>query len=78
MTRTRLDPDDQLSYLLTLDEAAQVAAVTRRTVNRWIAQRRLRVHPGRLVVERDVLDVERACRHAAHQGRPGPRPPALT
>lgn len=68
-----LDPRDELSTALTIAEAAEVAQRSRRTINRWIAQGRLRVLPGRRVVERELLEVERACRHAARRGRPGPR-----
>lgn len=70
----RLDDTDPLSRILDIDEAAEAAEVTRRTVNRWITQGRLRVLLGRRVIEREVLEVERACRHAARRGRPGSRP----
>lgn len=70
-----LDPHDELSGALTIDEAAVVAGRTRRTINRWIASGRLRVLPGRRVVERDLVDLEAECHAASTAGRPGARPP---
>lgn len=72
----RLDPDDELSELIPLDQAAEIARVSRRTLNRWIAAGRLRVRAGH-VVERELLDVEVERRTARRAGRPGARPPKL-
>ncbi|MGP4030065.1 hypothetical protein [Actinomadura sp. 3N407] len=74
----RLDPADELSELLTLDEAARVAEVTCRTLDRWIAARRLPVyevcgHTGRYVRENELLDVEHERRASRAKGRPGAR-----
>lgn len=73
----RLDPDDERTELLTLDQATALAQVTRRTLNRWIKDRKLRVikPPGgeRYVVEGELLDLEAAQNAARNPGRPGPR-----
>jgi hypothetical protein len=69
----RLDPDDELSELLTLDQAAEVAARSRRTISRWIATGRLRCLPGGWIIERELLAVEAERHHARHAGRPGAR-----
>lgn len=69
----QLERDDPLSTVLTLDEAAQVAHVSVRTIRRWIAEGRLPVLPGGRVVERGLLDVERQQRRTRHAGRRGPR-----
>ncbi|WP_433469563.1 helix-turn-helix domain-containing protein [Spirillospora sp. CA-128828] len=73
-----LNPADELSELLTLDQAARLAGVTRRTLDRWIAARRLTVYEvrgltGRYVREDELLDVEYERRQSRRQGRPGAR-----
>ncbi|WP_165964130.1 helix-turn-helix domain-containing protein [Actinomadura sp. KC216] len=74
----RLHPADELSELLNLDQAARLANVSRRTLDRWIASRRLRVyevrgHTGRYVREDELLEVERERRRSRRRGRPGAR-----
>ncbi|WP_433225567.1 hypothetical protein [Actinomadura formosensis] len=74
----RLDPDDELSELVPLDDAPALACVSRRTLNRWIAAKRLTVievrgYTGRYVREDELLDVEHERRKARRQGRPGAR-----
>lgn len=69
----RLDPDDELSQLIPLDDAPAIAGISRRTLNRWIAAGRLRVLAGH-VVERELLAVERERWESRHAGRPGARP----
>lgn len=74
----RLDPDDELTELVPLDQAAALACVSRRTLNRWIAAGRLRVIQvrgltGQYVVESELLDVEYERRQARRRGRPGAR-----
>lgn len=74
----RLDPADELTELVPLDEAPALACVSRRTLNRWIASGRLRVielpgYTGRYVVEGELLAVEHERRQARSQGRPGAR-----
>lgn len=76
MGAVRLDPNDELSELIPLDQAAEIARVSRRTLNRWIADGRLTVRAGH-VVERELLDVEVERRIARRAGRPGARPPKL-
>lgn len=69
-----LDPDDDLSRVITLTQAAQVASVSRRTVTRWVATGRLPLLPGgKHTTERAVLDCERDRHVASRRGRPGPR-----
>lgn len=69
-----LDPNDDLSTVLTLGQAAEAAQVSRRTLNRWIHNGHLEPLPGRMLTERMVLDCERDRYLASHQGRPGARP----
>lgn len=68
-----LDPDDELSTLLTLEQAVERAVVSHRTLSRWIKAGRLRLLPGRYVVERELLEVERERRRSRHAGWPGAR-----
>lgn len=56
-----------------MEQAALRAVVSRRTLARWIREGRLRVLPGRYVVERELLDVERERRRSRHAGWPGAR-----
>lgn len=74
----RLDPADELTELVPLDEAATVAQVSRRTITRWITAGRLTVYevsglrpgsPRRYVLESALLDVEHERRAARHGGR---------
>lgn len=74
----RLDPADELSELVPLDEAPVHARISRRTLNRWIAAGRLTVIEvrgltGRYVREGDLLDVECERRRSRNPGRPGAR-----
>jgi hypothetical protein len=69
----RLNPDDELSELIPLDQAAEIAGVSSRTLRRWITDRRLRVLAGH-VVERELLAVEKERWESRHAGRPGARP----
>ena len=70
-----IDLGDQFARALTIPEAANVAGVTVRTVNRWIACKQLALLPGpdRLVLERAVRECEAARYRASRQGRPGAR-----
>ncbi|WP_433233754.1 helix-turn-helix transcriptional regulator [Actinomadura nitritigenes] len=74
----RLDPADELTELLTLDQAAAVARVSGRTINRWIKAELLPVYelPGytaRYVREDELLEVEHERRQSRRRGRPGAR-----
>lgn len=70
-----LDPGDDLGGLLTLNEAAERAGVTRHTINRWIRAGHLKPLLGGFVTERAVLECERDRYVASRQGRPGARVP---
>lgn len=74
----RLDPEDELTELLTLDQAAALAQVTRRTLNRWIQARRLRLLPGGYVIEGELVDAEALAYGTRNRGRPGARPKAAS
>lgn len=65
-----IDPDDPLAQPLTLEQAASVARVSKRTVQYWISSGALKAYeipigkrsrdtPRRYVEEREVLEVER-------------------
>jgi predicted site-specific integrase-resolvase len=76
MGSVRLDPDDELSELIPLDQAPTIAQVSARTLRRWIAAGRLTVTADH-VVERELLAVEAERWASRHAGRPGARPPKL-
>lgn len=66
----------ELHGWLTLADAAAATGRSVRTIERWIADERLAavtVGGVRYVRELDLLQVERATRRAARQGRPGAR-----
>ena len=70
-----MSPDhDELRVPLTLDAAARIAQVSRRTVERWITAGRLPAYTGpdgrTYVIEADLLDVEHERRHSRRKGRP--------
>ncbi|KAB2347337.1 hypothetical protein [Actinomadura rudentiformis] len=72
------DHSDPLSSVIPLADAPAAVSVTRRTINRWIAAKRLRVitppgTTGRYVIKRELLACERDRHLASHQGRPGAR-----
>lgn len=69
-----MSPDhDELRVPLTLDAAARIAQVSRRTVERWITAGRLPAYTGpdgrTYVIESDLLDVEHERRHSRTQQR---------
>lgn len=75
----RLDPADELTELIPLDDAAALMHVSRRTLTRWVTEGRLTVYevpglkpgsPRRYVLEADLIDVEHERRTARRQGRP--------
>jgi hypothetical protein len=75
VTGPQYDPADPLFTPLTIDEAAQVAGRTRRTIDQWIKDELLEVvklenPPRRVVVKRQLLDLEVRRRKAALKGRP--------
>lgn len=77
---TRYDPADPLFTPLTIGEAAKAAGRSRRTIDAWIKDGVLDVvqlenPPRRVVVKRQLLDLEVRRRKAALKGRPRkPRP----
>lgn len=78
----RLDRDDPLLRPLTIAQAMELTGRSKRTIDRWIHDGRLRkvrlpARPGDapqdVLVEREVLEAERDTRRAARQGRPRPK-----
>ena len=72
-------PGDPLFRPLTIAEAQAATGRSRRTIARWIAEGRLtayeEAHPRRVIlVERDVIEAEKATRRAARRGRPRREP----
>lgn len=70
-----LEPGSPLFRPLTISEAQARTGRSRRTIARWIADGRLSAyeaaHPRRiLLVEGEVLDVEKRTRDAGRRGRP--------
>lgn len=66
---------DPLFRPLTIAEVVKRTGRSRRTIDRWIKDGRLRViqlsePPERVVIARDAIKVERATRRAARRGRP--------
>ncbi len=66
---------DPLFKPLTIDEAAEVAGRTRRTIDQWIKDGHLRVvplgdPPRRAVVKKELLELEARKWHAGLRGRP--------
>lgn len=63
---------DPLCRPLSLRQATELTGRTRRTIDRWIADKRL--HPvvmdgQRILIEREVVEVDRAMRRAAEANR---------
>jgi excisionase family DNA binding protein len=75
----KFDPADPLLRPLTIKQAMEVTGRSERTIDRWIHDGRLRKvrlggdPPQEVLIEREVLEVERATRRAARQGRPRPK-----
>jgi excisionase family DNA binding protein len=70
------DRDDPLLRPLTIKQAMELTGRSDRTIERWIHDGRLRKvvlqgdPPQQVLIEREVLEVERATRRSARQGRP--------
>lgn len=80
MSTEGFDRDDPLLRPLTIAQAMELTGRSDRTIHRWIHDGRLRTVrlPGRqppedVLIEREVLEVERATRQAARRGRPRPK-----
>ncbi len=75
----KFDRDDPLLRPLTIKQAMELTGRSERTIDRWIQNGRLRKvrldgdPPQEVLIEREVLEVERATRRAARQGRPRPK-----
>lgn len=70
-----LDPSDPLCRPISIEDAMARTARSRRTIDRWIQEKKLRVvrlgnPPEVVLVEREVVEAERASRVARRQGRP--------
>jgi excisionase family DNA binding protein len=86
MTTPGLDRDDPLLRPLTIKQAMELTGRSNRTIDRWIQDGRLRKvklggdPPQEVLIEREVLEAERATRQASRRGRPRPKvgdtPPA--
>lgn len=86
MSTPAFDRDDPLLRPLTIKQAMELTGRSKRTIDRWIQDGRLRkvrlpAIPGEMpedvLVEREVLEAERDTRQAAHRGRPRVRRSAL-
>lgn len=69
------DPTDPLFKPLNFAEAAAVARRSERTIRQWVKDKRLTTYevqnPREIVlIERDVVEVEKANRDAFARGRP--------
>jgi excisionase family DNA binding protein len=79
MSSQGFDRDDPLLRPLTIKQAMELTGRSDRTIDRWIQQGRLRKvrlggnPPEDVVIERELLEVERATRQAARRGRPRPK-----
>ncbi len=78
MSGQGLDPGDPLLRPLTIRQAMELTGRSERTIDRWIHDGRLRKvrlkdPPEDVVIERELLEVERATRQASRRGRPRPK-----
>jgi len=72
---TPLDPTDPLFRPVSIEEAMRITGRSRRTLDRWIHDGRLRVvrlenPPEDVVIEQQLVDVEKTTRDARRGGRP--------
>lgn len=75
MTAPSIDPTDPMFRPLTIEQAAARVSRSRRTIRKWIADGRVTAYevqnPREIVlVEKDVVEVEKANRDAFAAGRP--------
>lgn len=80
MSTPAFDRDDPLLRPLTIKQAMELTGRSKRTIDRWIQDGRLRkvrlkdtAPPQDVLIEREVLETERATRRAARRGRPRPK-----
>jgi excisionase family DNA binding protein len=81
MSTSGIDPTDPMFRPLTLAEAAEITGRSRRTIKKWIEDKRLSAYevenPHEIVlIERDVVEVEKVNRDAFARGRPPRTRPA--
>lgn len=70
-----IDPTDPLFRPISIADAMSRTGRSRRTIDRWIHDGRLRTFrlenpPEEVLIERDVVTLEKACRDARSRGRP--------
>lgn len=70
-----IDPTDPLFRPISIADAMARTGRSRRTLDRWIHDGKLRVvrldnPPEEVLIERDVVALEKACRDARGRGRP--------
>jgi predicted DNA-binding transcriptional regulator AlpA len=79
MDKRNLDRDDPLLKPLTIAQAMELTGRTRRTIDQWIKDGDLEVYtspipPRRVVVKKELLEVELRKHEAGKAGRPRKRP----
>lgn len=75
MTDPRIDPADSMFRPLTIAQAAALTRRSQRTVRRWIDEKRITAYEAEnpreiVLIEKDVVEVEKANRDAFARGRP--------
>lgn len=75
MTAPSIDPTDPMFRPLTIEQAALRVRRSQRTIRKWIADQRITAYevqnPREVVlIEKDVVEVEKANRDAFAAGRP--------
>jgi len=78
-----IDPDDPLCRPISIADAMARTGRSRRTIDRWIHDGQLRVvrlkdPPEDVLIEREVVNLEKARRDARRRGRPPKNPPEIT
>lgn len=78
-----IDPADPLFRPLTIEQAAQVARRSQRTIRRWIEDGRITAYEAQnpqetVLIEREVVEVEKANTDAFARGRPPRFSPSAT
>lgn len=75
MTASSIDPTDPMFKPLTIEQAAVRVSRSQRTIRKWIASRQITAYEVQnprevVVIEKDVVEVEKANRDAFAAGRP--------
>lgn len=76
-----IDPTDPMFRPVSIEQAMQITGRSRRTLDRWIHDGRLRVvrldnPPEDVVIEQQLVDLEKETRDAQRRGRPPRSGPA--